>query len=68
MKTETSVRGKIMGGVLDPAYEHSYYTLIPCPRHGDDVTLADHQSCEHFGGLRLDPETGAYFVYCLRDA
>lgn len=66
MQTKTVQIGRIVGGVLDPAVDKSYYTLIPCAVHGEEVTLADHRACEDFGGLRLDPDTGAHFVYCGR--
>lgn len=67
MHVRTQAQGRIVGGVLDPAIDQSYYTLIPCPEHGEDVTITDHRGCRNFGGLHLDKNTGAWFVHCCRE-
>ena len=64
MVTKIDVKGRIVGGVLDPEYDRSYYTLVPCPKAGEDVRLDDHRVCQNFGGLHLDPDSGAFFLYC----
>ena len=64
MTTETEQRGRIVGGILDPTYDRSYYTLVPCPRRGHDVRLDDHRSCQNFGGIHEDADSGAFFLYC----
>lgn len=63
MGTDPS-QGRIVGGILDPSLERTYYPLVSCPRRGEDVTLAEHRSCKNFGGLYEDPETGVFFLYC----
>ena len=35
--------GRVVGGILDPRYDRSYFTLVPCPRHGSEVCLEDHR-------------------------
>ena len=67
MHVRVQTHGRIVGGVLDPSIDQSYYTLIPCAVHGEEVTLGDHRSCKNFGGLHLDADTGAYFVHCCRE-
>ena len=64
MKTSESPRGRVVGGILDPVYDRSYYALVPCPRRGMEVDLDEHRACENFGGVHLDPTTGAYLLYC----
>lgn len=57
--------GRVVGGILDPRYEgSSYFTVLPCPQRGFEVTLEDHRSCEHFGGVILDQDEGVYVVCC----
>ena len=59
------VEGRIVGGILDPRFEAaSYFTVAPCPKHGMQVTLQDHRSCENFAGVILDREEGVYVVCC----
>jgi hypothetical protein len=64
IETRETPTGRVIGGILDPAYDHSYYTLVPCPLRGTEVDLEDHRACENFGGVHLDPATGAYLLYC----
>ncbi len=66
MHVRIQTKGRIVGGVLDPAIDQSYYTLIPCVEHGEEARLVDHRACTNFGGLHLDADTGAYFVHCCR--
>ncbi|MHC4860471.1 MAG: hypothetical protein ACYTDY_10310, partial [Planctomycetota bacterium] len=54
----------VVGGILDPVYDRSYYTLSPCPRLGVEVTLEEHRCCENFGGVHVDPESGASLLLC----
>jgi hypothetical protein len=61
-------KGRVVGGILDPRYDRSYYTLVPCPTWGDDVTLSDHRDCEHFGGVHFNAESGMHQVFCRREA
>jgi hypothetical protein len=56
--------GRVVGGILDPRYDRSYFTLVPCPRHGAEVCLEDHRNCEHFAGVCFDPESGVHQLYC----
>jgi hypothetical protein len=64
MLTRISMEGRVVGGILDPVYDRSYYTLSPCPRRGMEVTLEEHRCCENFGGVHLDPETGSHLLLC----
>lgn len=56
--------GRVIGGILDPRYDRSYYTLVPCPQWGEDVTMDDHRGCENFGGVHFHPESGMHQVFC----
>jgi hypothetical protein len=64
MLTRIASDARVVGGLLDPVYDRSYYSLVPCPRLGVEVDLADHRCCQNFGGLHIDPETGAHLLYC----
>ena len=57
-------QGRVVGGILDPRYDRSYYTLVPCPQWGEDVTLEDHRKCENFGGVHFNPDSGMHQVFC----
>ena len=64
MVTRISMDTRIVGGILDPVYDRSYYSLIPCPRLGVEVSLEEHRCCENFGGVQVDPETGSHLLHC----
>ena len=64
IETKKAPQGHVVGGILDPHYDRSYYSLVPCPRLGYEVDLEDHRCCENFGGVHLDEVTGSYMLYC----